>query len=278
MKIVRLREFESASKPHVGFEIGHVRQKRDGQSSISFLASAVLKNVANCRGFARAKEKRATISFARLFFDDLKCVDFLEEIAYNIFKLRRFGVYKTSRFSYPTNFDGQTGSFLVRGFATVQAMKARRTRVENEIQKRSKIMLKGISKLLSPSLLKILAEMGHGDEIVIADGNFPSENYGKRVIRADGIGGKEMLDAILSVIPLDTYAETNYMLMATTQGDPTPPIWAEYREIAQKWDKNVREKELERYEFYDRAKTAYAVIATGESAIYANIILKKGVI
>ena len=139
-------------------------------------------------------------------------------------------------------------------------------------------MLKGISKLLSPELLKVLSEMGHGDEIVIADGNFPSENYGKRVIRADGIGGKEMLDAVLSVIPADTYAETNFMLMQTTQGDPTPTIWAEYREIAQKWDKNIRESQLERFAFYERAKQAYAVIATGEGAVYANIILKKGVI
>ncbi len=85
-------------------------------------------------------------------------------------------------------------------------------------------MLKGISPLISPALLKILAEMGHGDEIVIADANFPSETYGKRVVRADGIGGRELLDAILSLIPLDTYAEENFMLMATTNGDPTPEI------------------------------------------------------
>lgn len=120
--------------------------------------------------------------------------------------------------------------------------------------------------------------MGHGDEIVIADGNFPSESYGKRVVRADGIGGREMLDAVLSLIPLDTYAESNFILMQTSKGDPTPMIWTEYEKIAAAKDKNVKKKELERFAFYERAKTAYAVIATGEEAVYANIILKKGVI
>jgi L-fucose mutarotase len=139
-------------------------------------------------------------------------------------------------------------------------------------------MLKGISKIVSPQLLKILCEMGHGDEIVIADGNFPSETNGQRVIRADGIGGVEMLDAVLSLIPLDTYAEENFLLMQTTQGDPTPTIWEEYFSVAKKRDDNLRAGNLERFAFYERAKNAYAVIATGEGAVYANIILKKGVI
>ena len=139
-------------------------------------------------------------------------------------------------------------------------------------------MLKGIPKIVSPQLLKILCEMGHGDEIVIADGNFPSENYGKKVVRADGLGGIEMLSAVLSLIPLDTYAEKNFLLMQTTQGDPTPTIWKEYFSVANEKDDNVRVGELERFAFYERAKNAYAVIATGESAVYANIILKKGVI
>ena len=140
-------------------------------------------------------------------------------------------------------------------------------------------MLKNIPKVLSPELLKILAEMGHGDEIVIADGNFPAENYGKRVVRADGHGGVKMLDAILSVIPLDTYAEENFILMQVVPGDDVKPtIWEEYRKIAASKDPNVREGSEERFAFYERAKKAYAVVATGESAIYANIILKKGVI
>ncbi|MBQ8657763.1 MAG: fucose isomerase [Clostridia bacterium] len=139
-------------------------------------------------------------------------------------------------------------------------------------------MLKGIPKIISPALLKILSEMGHGDEIVIADGNFPAENYGQRVVRADGLGGVEMLSAVLSLIPLDTYAKENFLLMQTTQGDPTPTIWEEYFSVANEKDDNVRVGELERFAFYERAKNAYAVIATGEGAVYANIILKKGVI
>ncbi len=139
-------------------------------------------------------------------------------------------------------------------------------------------MLKGISKIVSPQLLKILCEMGHGDEIVIADGNFPSETNGQRVVRADGLGGAEMLKAVLSLIPLDTYAEKNFFLMQTKADEPTPTIWSEYFEIANEADDNVRAENLERYAFYERARNAYAVIATGEEAIYANIILKKGVI
>lgn len=138
-------------------------------------------------------------------------------------------------------------------------------------------MLKGIPKLVSPELLKVLCEMGHGDEIVIADANFPSETYGKRVVRADGLGGVEILKAILALIPLDSYAKENFMLMETSQGDPTPIIWEEYFTIG-KTDENLRVAKLERYDFYNRAKQAYAVIATGEEAIYANIIIKKGVI
>ena len=139
-------------------------------------------------------------------------------------------------------------------------------------------MLKNIPKIVSPQLIKILCEMGHGDEIVIADGNFPAETFGQRVIRADGLGGEEMLDAVLSLIPLDTYATENFMLMETVAGDPTPTIWEKYYAIAQKHDDNMRASNLERFAFYERAKKAYAVIATSEGAIYANIILKKGVI
>ena len=139
-------------------------------------------------------------------------------------------------------------------------------------------MLKGISKIISPELLKLLCEMGHGDEIVIADGNFPAAANAKRLVRADGIGGVEMLDAVLSLIPLDTYAEENFMLMQTTQGDPTPTIWDEYFKVANAKDDNVRVGNLERFAFYERAKNAFAVIATGEGAGYANIIVKKGVI
>ena len=123
--------------------------------------------------------------------------------------------------------------------------------------------------------------MGHGDEIVIGDANFPSENYGKRVVRADGISGCDMLNAILSVFPLDTYSDCNMVLMKLVDSDVgkiNPEIWAKYKDIAEKHDKNVKIDNIDRFEFYDRAKQAYAVIATGEEAVYANIILKKGVI
>ena len=142
-------------------------------------------------------------------------------------------------------------------------------------------MLKGVSRIVSPELIKVLCEMGHGDEIVIADGNFPSENFGKRVIRADGISGTAMLDACLALIPLDTYSDPNFILMQLMDRDVgkiDPVIWDEYKAIADKHDRNVRVGNIDRFEFYERAKNAYAVIATGEAAVYANIILKKGVI
>ena len=134
---------------------------------------------------------------------------------------------------------------------------------------------------MSPDLIKTLCEMGHGDEIVIADGNFPSANLGKRIIRADGISGTKILDAVMSLIPLDTYSEFNMILMKLTPSDEgkiNPTIWAEYEKIANEHDKNVKIGSIDRFEFYERAKNAYAVIATGEEAVYANIILKKGVI
>ncbi len=139
-------------------------------------------------------------------------------------------------------------------------------------------MLKGIPKIISPELLKILAEMGHGDEIVIADGNFPAASIGQRVIRADGHGAAELFSAILSLVPLDTYAEENIILMSVVPGDDvTPTIWEDYTAIASA-EPAFRLGFEERFAFYERAKGAYAVIATGESALYANIIVKKGVI
>ncbi len=141
-------------------------------------------------------------------------------------------------------------------------------------------MLKGIPKIISPALLKILSEMGHGDEIVIADGNFPSESMGQRVIRADGHGACELLKAIMQLFPLDSYSKENFILMELTEldrGKLNPIIWEEYKKIGSQ-DENFRLGSEERFAFYERAKKAYAVIATGEGALYANIILKKGVI
>ena len=138
-------------------------------------------------------------------------------------------------------------------------------------------MLKKIPKILSPELVKILMEMGHGDEIVIADGNFPSASHAQNLVRADGHGAPELLEAILELFPLDTYAKPVY-LMAKVPGDPVPvPIWDTYREIIRPHtDEHV--EMIARFAFYERAKKAYAVLATGETAIYANIILKKGVV
>lgn len=138
-------------------------------------------------------------------------------------------------------------------------------------------MLKKIPKILSPELLKIMMEMGHGDEIVIGDGNFPSESHGQRVVRADGHGAPEIFEAMLELFPLDTYAQPVF-LMAKVPGDETPvPIWDTYAKMIEPHTDSKVEF-IERFAFYERAKKAYCVVATGESAIYANIIIKKGVV
>lgn len=140
-------------------------------------------------------------------------------------------------------------------------------------------MLKGINPILSPELVKVLMEMGHGDEIVLADGNFPGEAIGQRVIRADGHGVSELLDAILTYFPLDTYSENQVGLMEVTPGDPcVPVIWDEYKDIIKKHDDKAKIEYIERFAYYERAKKAFAVVQTGETAIYANVILKKGVV
>jgi len=141
-------------------------------------------------------------------------------------------------------------------------------------------MLKGIPSILTPDLLKILMEMGHGDEIVLADGNFPCMGHPSRVVRLDGHGIPEVLDAILQVMPLDTYVEHPTVLMAVTPGDTyVPEIWEKYGEVGRKHDAaGLRETSIPRYEFYDRAVKAYALVTTSESSLYANIILKKGVV
>ena len=141
-------------------------------------------------------------------------------------------------------------------------------------------MLKGISPIISPELLKILMEMGHGDELVIGDGNFPAASNARRLVRLDGHGVPEILDAILRLFPLDTYVEAPVALMQVMPGDPCrPTIWKTYLELADRHEgREVPFEMVERFAFYDRAKTAYAIVASGESALYANIILRKGVV
>lgn len=141
-------------------------------------------------------------------------------------------------------------------------------------------MLKGIAPVISPDLLKVLMEMGHGDELVIADGNFPSASIAQRLVRADGLGCPVLLDAILSLFPLDQYVQKPVALMAVVAGDSYQPvIWGNYREIIQKHESAFTDFDyMERFAFYERARNAYTVLATSEMALYANIILKKGVI
>ena len=138
-------------------------------------------------------------------------------------------------------------------------------------------MLKGIPKIISPELLKVLMEMGHGDEIVIGDGNFPGESINKRCIRCDGHGVCELLEAILKLFPLDTYAKPVYIMQKVKGDTVETPIWDKYADIIEKHS-DEKIEQIERFDFYERAKNAYAVVMTGESALYANIILKKGVV
>jgi L-fucose mutarotase len=141
-------------------------------------------------------------------------------------------------------------------------------------------MLKGIPTILSPDLLKILMEMGHTDEIVIADGNFPAVTCARRIVRLDGNGVSEILEAILKLFPLDTYVKKPVTLMKVVDGDPyQPTIWNDYKSIVSKYDNRPDLfQNIDKFEFYKQAKEAFAVITTGETALYANIILKKGVV
>lgn len=144
-------------------------------------------------------------------------------------------------------------------------------------------MLSGIPKILSPELLKILCEMGHSDTLVLADGNFPSESIAKgaKVVRCDGHGIPELLDAILQLFPLDGYVEHPVHLMEVVPGDPVEtPIWDSYKAIISAHDARGTAciGSYERFAFYEKATQAYCVIATGETALYGNLILQKGVV
>lgn len=141
-------------------------------------------------------------------------------------------------------------------------------------------MLKNIPKNLSPELVKVLLEMGHGDEIVIADGNYPAASHAKRLVRCDGLGVPELLKSILELLPLDTYQEYAIGLMEVAPGDDTVPvIWETYQTIIKEAaTENDKIEMIERQAFYEKGKQAYAIVATGEEQIYANILLKKGVV
>jgi L-fucose mutarotase len=140
-------------------------------------------------------------------------------------------------------------------------------------------MLIGISPLISPELLALLYRMGHGDEIVLADAHFPGDTFGKRVLRADGLRIPALLDAILPLMTLDSYVESPVIMMAAVPGDQLDPaVGVSYREAIDKhWPDTAPIQQMERFAFYEKAKQAFAVLMTGETAKYGNIILKKGV-
>jgi L-fucose mutarotase len=140
-------------------------------------------------------------------------------------------------------------------------------------------MLIGISPLISPDLLEVLHRMGHGDEIVLADAHFPGETYGKRVLRADGLMIPDLLNAILPLFALDTYVESPLIMMDAVSGDQLDPaVEASYWEAIEKhWPDAPPIQRIDRFDFYERARQAFAVLMTGETAKYGNILLKKGV-
>ncbi len=141
-------------------------------------------------------------------------------------------------------------------------------------------MLKGIPKIISPDLMKIMMEMGHGDEIIFVDGNFPAAANAQRLVRCDGHNVTEFLEAVLPFFPLDTYSEAPVALMSVVPGDTVVPvIWDEFKETLNKHSaKDVNIEYVDRYAFYERARNAFAIVATSEKALYANIILTKGVV
>lgn len=141
------------------------------------------------------------------------------------------------------------------------------------------MVLKHIPKNISADLLKALMEMGHGDEIVLADANYPAATNAKRLIRCDGLQIPDLLQSVLELFPLDTYSTSSVFLMDTVEGDPTPNIWSAYKNILVDSGNAAHSiSYLSREDFYRQSREAYAIVATGETALYGNILLKKGVV
>ena len=140
-------------------------------------------------------------------------------------------------------------------------------------------MLIGISPLIGPDLLATLSRMGHGDELVLADAHFPAESVGRRVVRADGLRIADLLDGILPLFAVDSYAPDPIVMMSPVEGDRADPaVHARYREIIERHHPRTPPTHfLHRFAFYERARCAFAVVATGDTATYANLLVKKGV-
>ena len=140
-------------------------------------------------------------------------------------------------------------------------------------------MLKGISPLISPELIELLHRMGHGDTIVFADAHFPAESLGPRVVRADGLTIAPLLDAVLPLFEIDSYSDAPIVMMSAVEGDKIDPaVPASYRKMIDKHAPSApATTQSERFAFYDLAREAFAVVATGDTAKYGNIILQKGV-
>ncbi|WP_127586265.1 RbsD/FucU family protein [Paenibacillus koleovorans] len=140
-------------------------------------------------------------------------------------------------------------------------------------------MLKKIPAILPPELVKIMMEMGHGDELVLGDAHFPAASNAARLVRCDGHPIPVLLEAILELFPLDPYVERSVGLMQVIPGDPVMPhIWNTYRQVVDASGNDQPFEFIERFAFYERARRSYAIVATGELSQYANVILKKGLV
>jgi L-fucose mutarotase len=141
-------------------------------------------------------------------------------------------------------------------------------------------MLKGLDPLLSADLLHVLRAMGHGDELVIVDANFPASSMGRRVVRMDGMSATRTLEAILSVMPLDDFVDEPCARMQVVDDpDAVPAICREFQELIDRAEgRHVRLGKIERFAFYERARQAFALVQTGETRLYGNVVLKMGVI
>ncbi|MFH5182143.1 RbsD/FucU family protein [Paenibacillus sp. TAB 01] len=140
-------------------------------------------------------------------------------------------------------------------------------------------MLRGIPAVFSPELIKILMEMGHGDELILADRNFPAASHAQRLLRCDGIAIPDLLSELMPFFPLDHAVECPAAVMSLLPGDPVPEVWERYRSIIGANESGFREFEyVDRFVFYERARNAYAIVATGDRSFKGNLLLKKGVV